>query len=317
MPAAPDAPTFELTADKTLRIKYADRWTIAWKCVLDDNNNVTDLLPARNGLPDGDQAPYTTYPLASFPSLDESASGSAPLSDVAADAVRAFHARQLERAGEDIRALERRGVLRGVVVSSHRTEVVCDVYEARGDDLPMASLLGEELPIAALTYNGSEWRGSLENLDRARRLPLSRESAVAAARLPAPTADEWLSRARHALTDGRERRKALCRAFADKHVVAEVDTDDFARCHVLLRRRVDRTLISCLLRVEFSADFPARPPTLYLREYGGKQDHRLDTALYRYSPRWDVERMSQELHDHAHGMVVATLCQPAGTLNTF
>ena len=57
MPAAPDAPTFELTADKTLRIKYADRWTIAWKCVLDDNNNVTDLLPARNGLPDGDQAP--------------------------------------------------------------------------------------------------------------------------------------------------------------------------------------------------------------------------------------------------------------------
>ena len=63
-------PAFELTADKTLRIKYADRWTIAWKCVLDDNNNVTDLLPARNGLPDGDQAPYTTYPLASFPSLE-------------------------------------------------------------------------------------------------------------------------------------------------------------------------------------------------------------------------------------------------------
>ena len=85
--------------------------------------------------------------------------------------MRAFHARQLERAGANanIQALERRGVLRGVVVSSHRTEVVCDVYEARGDDLPMASLLGEELPIAALTYNGSEWRGSLENLDRARR----------------------------------------------------------------------------------------------------------------------------------------------------
>ena len=57
MPAAPDTPTHELTADKTLRIKYADRWTIAWKCVLDDKNNVTDLLPARNGLPDGDQAP--------------------------------------------------------------------------------------------------------------------------------------------------------------------------------------------------------------------------------------------------------------------
>jgi len=305
MPAAPDVPAHELTEDKVLRIKYADRWTIAWKCVLDDNNNVTDLLPARNGLPDGDQAPYTTYPLASFPSLLGS-QGSAPLSDVAADAVRAFHARQLERAGENIRALERRGVLRGVVVSSHRTEIVCDVYEER-----------EEGPIAALTFDGNEWRGSLENLDHARRLPLTRESAVAAARQPAPTADEWLSKARNALTDGRERRKALCRAFADKHVVVEVDTDDFARCHVLLRRRVDRTLISCLLRVEFSADFPARPPTLYLREYGGKQDHRLDTALYRYSPRWDVERMSQELHDHAHGMVVATLCQPAGTLNTF
>ena len=288
MPAAPDAPAYELTEDKVLRIKYADRWTIAWKCVLDDNNNVTDLLPA-HGLPDGDQAPYTTYPLASFLSL-ERASGSAPLSDVAADAVRAFHARQLESAGEDILALDGRGVLRGVVVSSHRTEVVCDVYE---------NARGEELPIAALTYNGSEWRGSLENLDHARRLPLTRESAVAAARLPAPTADEWLSRARHALQDGRERRKALCRAFAEKHVVAQVDTDDFARCHVLLRRRVDRTLISCLLRVEFSADFPARPPTLYLREYGGKEDHRLDTALYRYSPRWDVERMSQELRDHA------------------
>ena len=303
MPAAPDAPKFELTADKTLRIKYADRWTIAWKCVLDDNNNVTDLLPARNGLPDGDQAPYSTYPLASFPSLEP---GSAPLSNVAADAVRAFHARQLERAGEDIRALEQRGVLRGVVVSS-RTEVVCDVYErdAKG-------------PIAALTFDGNEWRGSLENLDHTRRLPLTRESAVAAARQPAPTADEWLSKARHALTDGRERRKALCRAFSEKHVVAQVDTDDFARCHVLLRRRVDRTLISCLLRVEFSADFPARPPTLYLREYGNAgKDHRLDPALYRYSPRWDVERMSQELHDHAHGMVVATLCQPAGTLNTF
>ena len=306
MPAAPDVPAHELTEDKVLRIKYADRWTIAWKCVLDDNNNVTDLLPARNGLPDGDQAPYTTYPLASFPSL-LGQTGSAPLSDVAADAVRAFHARQLERAGDDIQALERRGVLRGVVVSSHRTEVVCDVYEAR-------DAAG---PIAALTFDGNEWRGSLENLDHARRLPLTRESAIQAARLPAPTADEWLSKARHALTDGRERRKALCRAFAEKHVVVEVETDDFCRCHVLLRRRVDRTLISCLLRVEFSADFPARPPTLYLREYGGKQDHRLDTALYRYSPRWDVERMSQELRDHAHGMVVATLCQPAGTLNTF
>ena len=306
MPAAPDAPTFELTADKTLRIKYADRWTIAWKCVLDDKNNVTDLLPARNGLPDGDQAPYATYPLASFPSL-ESASGSASLSDVAADAVRAFHARQLGRAGEYIRALERRGVLRGVVVSSHRTEVVCDVYERDAAG-----------PIAALTFDGNEWRGSLENLDHARRLPLTRESALQAARRPAPTADEWLSQARHALTDGRERRKALCRAFSEKHVVAQVDTDDFARCHVLLRRRVDRTLISCLLRVEFSADFPARPPTLYLREYGNAgKDHRLDTALYRYSPRWDVERMSQELRDHAYGMVVATLCQPAGTLNTF
>ncbi len=209
MPAAPDAPPFELTADKTLRIKYADRWTIAWKCVLDDNNNVTDLLPARNGLPDGDQAPYTTYPLASFPSLEP---GSAPLSDVAADAVRAFHARQLERAGANVQALERRGVLRGLVVSGHRTEVVCDVYEAR-------DAAG---PIAALTFDGNEWRGSLENLDHARRLPLTRESAVAAARLPAPTADEWLSKARHALTDGRERRKALCRAFAEKHVVVEV-----------------------------------------------------------------------------------------------
>ena len=307
MPAAPDVPAFELTEDKVLRIKYADRWTIAWRCVLDDNNHVTDLLPARNGLPDGDQAPYTTYPLASFPSLANK--GSAPLSDVAADAVRSFHARQLERTGEDIRALERRGVLRGVVVSSHRTEVVCDVYEREAPS--------DDFPIAALTYNGQDWRGSLENLDHARRLPLTRESALQAARRPAPTADEWLSQARHALTDGRERRKALCRAFAESHVVVDVDTDDFARCHVLLRRRVDRTLISCLLRVEFSADFPARPPTLYLREYGGKQDHRLDTALYRYSPRWDVERMSQELHDHAHGMVVATLCQPAGTLNTF
>ena len=66
-------------------------------------------------------------------------------------------------------------MLRGVVVSSHRTEVVCDVYEARGDDLPMASLLGEELPIAALTYNGHEWRGSLENLDRAALAALERE----------------------------------------------------------------------------------------------------------------------------------------------
>ena len=112
--------------------------------------------------------------------------------------MRAFHARQLERAGEDIRALERRGVLRGVVVSSHRTEVVCDVYEARGDDLPMASLLGEELPIAALTYNGSEWRGSLENLDRARRLPLSRESAVAAARRQHPPL-KWLGEGRGTL----------------------------------------------------------------------------------------------------------------------
>ena len=57
MPAAPDVPAFELTEDKVLRIKYADRWTIAWKCVLDDNNNVTDLLPARNGLPEAPSLP--------------------------------------------------------------------------------------------------------------------------------------------------------------------------------------------------------------------------------------------------------------------
>ena len=29
MPAAPDVPAHELTEDKVLRIKYADRWTIA------------------------------------------------------------------------------------------------------------------------------------------------------------------------------------------------------------------------------------------------------------------------------------------------
>ena len=114
---------------KNAMIKYADRWTIAWKCVLDDNNNVTDLLPARMACPTATRRLHTTYPLASFP---ERGTRERVLSDVAADAVRAFHARQLERAGEDIRALEQRGVLRGVVVSGHRTEVVCDVYEARG-----------------------------------------------------------------------------------------------------------------------------------------------------------------------------------------
>lgn len=302
MPAEPDAtPAYELTADNTLRIKYADRWTIVWRCVLDENSNVMDLLPARNGLPDGDQAPYATYPLSSFPSLER---GSAPLQAVARDAVAAFRSRQFERAGEEVRTLHQKGMLRGIVVG-HRTEIVCDVYE------------GEDSPMAVLTFDGQQWRGSLENLDRARR-PLTRESALKEARLSATSVEEWLSRVRHALRNGREQRKALCRAFAEKHVVAEVDTDDFCRCHVLLRRRVDRALVSCLLRVEFSGDFPARPPTLYLRQCASdaRDDHRLDPALYRYSPRWDVDRMAQELRDHAYGMIVIALA-PAGVLDTF
>ena len=98
-------------------------------------------------------------------------------------------------------------------------------------------------PIAALTFDGNEWRGPREPRLRAALAADARErrrsGAVASTHRRRVAGVE----ARHALTDGRERRKALCRAFAEKHVVAEVDTDDFARCHVLLRRRVDRTLI--------------------------------------------------------------------------
>ena len=153
----------------------------------------------------------------------------------------------------------------------------------------------------ATTSSGHCWARSRQRApiqrQRVARLPREPRPRAATAHLakvlsqrrgcqhPLPTSSG--SKARHALTDGRERRKALCRAFSEKHAVAQVDPHDRAVPRVVAEaRRPDAHFVF----VAGEGLSSARPPTLYLREYGGKKDHRLTRLLHSPRGMWSACR---------------------------
>ena len=291
----------------TLKIPYA-KWSIEWSVVLRDDR-IVDLIPRPGGLPDGDESPYASYELAAcFPSL--CGGGGATAAAVAGEASEAFHGRQTAKAAEaggrlaaDVAALRSAGALLGVVVdvARRRAELVASLCRPAdaGDAFSDAARALNDAPTLALTYDlaadGRE--GRFLALPRA-AMPLTCE---ALAPLPADLGDAPADAAREALVGSWRRRRNLCRSFLKRYVVVDVDCLDYGSCHLLLNLKVDKRLFLCVLSVHFDAAFPAKPPQLSLREFldDGKGPRQLPREAYKYSPRWDAQRMSQELHDHA------------------
>ena len=84
-----------------------------------------------------------------------------------------------------------------------------------------------------------------------------------------------------------------------------MDSEDYSRIHILLKRKTDAAAYLSILTVEFGKAFPAEPPQMSVRAFTDGGARSLDPRLYRYSPRWDAERMAAELHDHAWGQLTA------------
>jgi len=54
-----------------------------------------------------------------------------------------------------------------------------------------------------------------------------------------------------------------------------------------------------IIELSLSAGFPDTPPTMFIHDNLSSKHWELDPDAYRYSPRWDADRMSEELFNHA------------------
>lgn len=81
--------------------------------------------------------------------------------------------------------------------------------------------------------------------------------------------------------------------------VLEYDAADYSSLLMMVKVKRGKQSLVRLVEFTFSFEFPEKPPTLSVHEFGTAKTWQLDPILYRYSPRWDVNRMGDELHQHA------------------
>mmetsp|Transcript_3543 Transcript_3543/g.10944 ORF Transcript_3543/g.10944 Transcript_3543/m.10944 type:complete len:258 (+) Transcript_3543:184-957(+) len=250
-------------------------------------------------LPDDEPAIYATYPLdRAFPSLLQPP---APVETIAKEARSAFHETQLARLPASIAGSAK--AVDSAVVSQSRVDLVLCLPgdpDQLGDAPP---------PLARLNL---EVRGDdLACLDAAvSRLPRDRlPTSCGAFRCPtfATTVDAYLDACREAFVDPWRRRRAVADEFRRLYAVLDFDDLDFSRLQlaVQLRDQNDAKKRIAIIDLAFGHDFPAKPPTITVRDFRGGDARELDRALYLYSPRWDPTRIATELVDHACRQVLA------------
>lgn len=122
---------------------------------------------------------------------------------------------------------------------------------------------------------------------------------------------DWLERVRAFLSAPWAMRRDLVRVLGATYGLLECEVLDYS--HVVLLTRVKRgsAFYTFMLQLLLGADFPASPPTMQFWDVasskGASQAVVLDKSRYRYSPRWDVKRMAQELYDHAIACILQHL----------
>ena len=95
------------------------------------------------------------------------------------------------------------------------------------------------------------------------------------------------------------KRKELAEALATTYSVLEYDAMDYSAVHLMAKQKVGKQAVVRLVEFTFTLDFPEKPPLMTIHEFPGSRSWKLDPVLYRYSPRWTVHRMGEELFTHA------------------
>ena len=96
------------------------------------------------------------------------------------------------------------------------------------------------------------------------------------------------------------KRKELAEALATTYSVLEYDAMDYSAVHLMAKQKVGKQAVVRLVEFTFTLDFPEKPPLMTIHEFPGSRSWKLDPVLYRYSPRWTVHRMGEELFPRAH-----------------
>ncbi|KAJ8599283.1 hypothetical protein CTAYLR_006771, partial [Chrysophaeum taylorii] len=286
---------------KTLVVAY-ERWELRWIVLCDAQGGVMDVMPVEGGLPDGEPEIYAAYPLAqAFPSLR---SPPCPAHVVADEARSAFHARQVAALPRSLRS----AFVEAAIASktSSRIEIVAEFMTE--DD---AEQLGDAPPpVVELSF---ERHGDDVACVEARvvRLPRQRLPATCAAfRLPAfSTLDAYLAQCHDDFAGPWCRRRNLAAELRRLYAVVDLDNLDFSRIQLVVHVRADAAKRLCVIDLTFGQDFPAKPPTMTVRDFRGAmssgEPRELDRLLYLYSPRWDTNRVATELIDHACKQILA------------
>ncbi|CAM9272696.1 unnamed protein product [Discosporangium mesarthrocarpum] len=94
-------------------------------------------------------------------------------------------------------------------------------------------------------------------------------------------------------------RRKLVSALADRYAVLEYDALGFTAIHLFVKVMVGKLIHLHILRVDINPGFPEERPTMTLMDALKGQSWPLDRQGYRYSPRWDVDRMAQEIFAYA------------------
>mmetsp|Transcript_6879 Transcript_6879/g.9624 ORF Transcript_6879/g.9624 Transcript_6879/m.9624 type:complete len:380 (-) Transcript_6879:49-1188(-) len=311
----------EISGGKKLVVEYGD-WNLEWLVVMCDKEQILDVLPSFEGLPCNEDDVYEGYTLeTSFGSL---MNGTASVDVVAKEIRESFKRRQLElvRASDGLKKKLGDIVLQMVEVDEAWLKMKKDgsldlLCRVPCDDKHFLEIIGVNsftMVKISLNSDGSVRSSHVTHLP-VHKMPLTSSAFIEPRCQEFAQVDNFLDACREKLLTPWRRRKELAQEIQKKYVLVDLDTIDFSRLTIILnivqpptpdfRKRL---LGLFVVTFRFAVDFPEKPPTMSIRDFsanntvGGQissKDTLLDRIHYKYSPRWQVERMAQELVDHA------------------
>jgi len=110
---------------------------------------------------------------------------------------------------------------------------------------------------------------------------------------------DYLPRVASSVATGTAKRREFLQALAQSFSALEVDGADWSQAVLLVKSRAPKSKVVRLLSFNLGLHFPEQPPLMKLLEFQGSRTWPLAPQAYRYSPRWTVHRMAEELLSHA------------------
>lgn len=278
-----------------------------------------DLVPVDVGLASQEDA-YEVFALASMPAVQAwLPSNPKGLVDVAADIRGTFSAHQRQtiekhpnraiafnfdaiKHRDGLECCVRQRAQAATATTTSTTEVVFDF--PLFDPAPEldARLLPIRICIRVPAEGSSGGGGTLADVKLV--LPRHVTMRLTGAYLPKPwnldgSLWDYLPAVQEYVRNAWAKRKELTQALVATYNVLEYDAVDYSAVHLMAKQKLEKQPVVRLLEFSFTLDFPEKAPQMTIHEFAGSRVWKLDTALYRYSPRWTAHRMGEELFVHA------------------